>query len=279
MTGPPPPPGSDPEARPLRRLRLRGEQETLVIPLYARALDYRSKHSILKDRKSSELVDQIDFDFEKLRSAGGPLLAVRARQLDEWTRGFIGRTPNGVVLNLGCGLDTRISRVAPPPTLRWYDVDFPGVIELRRNFFSDGGGYRMLGASVTDPGWLDSVPNDQPVMAVADGVLEYLGEEEVRTLFHRLTKRFSHGRLAFDVMNSWALATGNAHLQGRSEARLRWAVDDLRTVDALDPRLRRTAAVPMLPSRYLPLGKRVLFAVAYLVPRLRTTVRLLCYEF
>jgi O-methyltransferase involved in polyketide biosynthesis len=36
------------------------------------------------------------------------------------------------VLQLGCGLDSRIYPVNPPPEVTWFDVDYPEVIGVRR---------------------------------------------------------------------------------------------------------------------------------------------------
>jgi O-methyltransferase involved in polyketide biosynthesis len=41
--------------------------------------------------------------------------------------------PDAVVLDLGAGLNDRMFRIAPPPTVDRYDVDFPEVIALRRS--------------------------------------------------------------------------------------------------------------------------------------------------
>ena len=58
-------------------------------------------------------------------------IAVRARTLDDLVRRFISDHPDAVVLDLGAGLDTRMFRVDPPPTVTWYDIDFPEIIGLR----------------------------------------------------------------------------------------------------------------------------------------------------
>lgn len=60
----------------------------------------------------------------------------------------------------------------------------------------------MITSSITAQNWLDPIPSDKPVLIIAEGVFEYLSEEEVKTLLNRLTNYFSHGQIAFDVMNS-----------------------------------------------------------------------------
>ena len=76
------------------KVHLTGEKATLLMPLYAKALDNRSKHPILHDEKADEIVRTIDFDFEKLKGFGnGNIMVVRAKQLDEWVKKFLKYLP------------------------------------------------------------------------------------------------------------------------------------------------------------------------------------------
>lgn len=261
-------------------VQLTGVQETLFIPLYAKALDARQRHPILNDRKADELVRTIHFDFERLTGTGSrQLLVVRARHLDEWVCRFLSGHPSALILNLGCGLDARILRIGPPPSTLWIDLDFPEVIDVRRRFYAERDGYRMVGASLTEPGWLEAFPADRPVLVVGDGVFEYLEPAEIQSLFLRLTSHFREGELVFDTMSSAALAQGNARLGDRTTARLRFAVDDLATLDALDPKLRRVEVVSLLRSPYHPWGLRIIYTLATLSRGLRRVIQLVRYDF
>lgn len=245
-----------------------------MIPLYAKALDFRSKRSILHDARADEIVRAIDYDFEAARSPGNRVILVaRARQFDEWVRAFLRQHPHAIVLNLGCGLDARVDRIARPPTVRWFDIDFPKVIELRRRFFSSDPSYRMLGASLTESGWLGEIPRDAPSVIVADGVLEYLDPADVAALFRRLLDHLPTGEVVFDVMNRYAMGRGNRSIRAKFGAVLKWAVDDLREVDALDPRLVRLESVSVLRSPFLPWGLRVEYGIASLSTRARTAMQ------
>ncbi len=270
-----PPPRIDPAS-----VRLTKESETLFIPLYAKALDYRSPRPVLHDAKADEIVRSVPYDFSRVAHPGlAYLLAARSKLLDEWAREFLEVNPTAVVLNLGCGLDARILRVAPVPSVGWYDVDLPEVIELRRRFFADRPGYAMTAASITSAGWLGSLPRDRPLLMVADGVLEYLPGPEVAALLRRLLDRFPRGRLIFDVLNGYALRRGNQGLAATG-ARLRWAVDDPRNVDRIDPRLRRTASLKLASSHRVPRSIRIaLFLVGLFSPGRAGAFRLLSYEF
>ena len=97
------------------------------------------------------------------------------------------------VLNLGCGLDTRVYRVDPPATVCWYDIDLPGVIALRRRLFAERAGAHTIAASVTYPHLVDAVPGDTPVLVVARG-WRRIGVMMLR----RISQHFPSGEMVFD---------------------------------------------------------------------------------
>jgi O-methyltransferase involved in polyketide biosynthesis len=58
-------------------------------------------------------------------------------------------------------------------------VDYPDVIDLRRQLFPERDAYHLIGAPLSDLRRLDQVPRDQPRLLIAEGVLHYLSEPEV----------------------------------------------------------------------------------------------------
>lgn len=265
------------------KVDLEGAPATLLITLYAKALDYRSPHPILNDERASEIVDMIDYDFEQVAGFGeSVIIPIRARHYDEWLREFLADNHSAVVLNLGCGLDTRISRVDPPASICWFDVDFPEVIDLRRAFYTDSGNYTMIATSLIEQRWIDQVPSDRPAGIVAEGVLQYLEVEDVKGLLHRLTGHFPEGQVSFDCLSSFAIKSGRTGLETKTGAVHRWALDDIRDVDALEPRLRRIDDLSLVKTPYrrdLSWRPRLLFAAAGRIPRFRDLLRLRRYEF
>jgi len=265
------------------QIHLTNVQKTLLITLYAKAIDNRSKKPILHDVKADELVGMIDYDFTKINSWGNDnLIVVRAKQYDDWIQAFITGNPACIVLHLGCGLDTRVTRIHPPSTVSWFDIDFPDVIQLRKHFYADRSGYRMIAASITDPAWLAEIPTGQPVMIIAEGVLEYLTAAEVKMLLHRLTSYLSHGVIAFDVMNSFAIQSAKSAVNEPTAGLHKWEVNDIREVDALDLKLKRNKALSVFRSPYirkLPIGYHLLYRSIALIPKFRNMIRLLHYQF
>lgn len=189
------------------KVDLTGVEATMLVTVFLRALDAKETKPILGDRFAVEAVDRIEYDWTKIdkphltRNRFG--IALRAKQVDEWTADFVRRNPDATVLQLACGLDSRAFRLDLPSGVRWFDVDLPAVIDVRRKLYTDGDGYRMIAASVTDDVWLDEIPADKPALIIAEGVLLYLPETEVRQVLRRLTDHFRTGELIFDGVAVW----------------------------------------------------------------------------
>jgi O-methyltransferase involved in polyketide biosynthesis len=212
---------------------------TNLVTLYLRAYESRSKRPILGDKAAADAVDRIDYDFRRIHRMSLPasnqyLVALRARRLDDWCADYLARHPNAVVLHLGCGLDGRAFRLDVPPSVTWFDVDQPGVIGLRRELYEDADGYRMIGSSVTELQWLDRVPTGRPALVVAEGLLMYLREDEVRRLLQRLIDRFPGGEMHFDTLSALAPLMSKIFTRGIIE----WGIRDARVIATWHPRLR-----------------------------------------
>lgn len=181
-------------------ITLTEERETLLIPLYGKALESRRDNPILDDQMAENIDARIDYDFGRLRVSrmASITLALRAKKLDTCTREYLAQHEYPLVLHLGCGLDSRVVRVADPRAL-WYDLDYPDVIDLRRLFYQETAIYHMLATSVSDFRWLDAVAATGPAMIVAEGLLMYLDAEEVGSLLLALRKLFPASQIAFDA--------------------------------------------------------------------------------
>lgn len=169
-------------------------------------------------------------------------MALRAEQLDDWCTDFLRRQPDAVVLHLGCGLDGRAFRLAVPPSVSWFDVDQPGVIGLRRRLYDDTDRCRMIGSSVTDAQWLKQVPTGRPTLVVAEGLLMYLREDDVRQLLAHLTDRFDGGEMFFDTLSEPAPLLSRLFTRGI----VKWGIRDAHDLQRWNPRLRLLERLPAL---------------------------------
>lgn len=216
--------------------------QTLLIPLWARALEQREPEPLVKDPLAAAMVEQIDYDWRRIRLSRGDLVqcVVRLREFDRFVSDFLQRHPTGTVVQLGSGLDARFQRVDNGRVL-WFDLDFPDVIALRRQLVPEMERDRYLATSVLDTGWMDQVVclAGSPVLFVAEAVLPYLEEVEVKELVIGLQQRYPGAELVTDVCTPFAVRTDNLQLLvAGSAARLHWAVRDPRELESWSPGIR-----------------------------------------
>lgn len=271
-----------------QKIRLTKEKETYLATLYGKAVDAAAKDSILNDRFAAEAVARIDYDFKELKLPSGNeiTLPMRAWHFDKWTRAFIAANPECTVLHLGCGLDTRVQRIDPGPQVRWYDVDFPDVIELRKQLYPDRASYHPIGSSVTDLAWLDAIPGNTPVFVVAEGLVMYLPEKDGTALFRRITEQFPSGQIAFDGYSGSMvrLVSRLATVRG-AKVELVWGVDDPHDLEKQIPRLRLAESVEfiMMPELIERLStsraRGAMYKMLGKLPFYRHLVRHVRYEF
>lgn len=267
------------------KLRLTKEKETMLITLYSRALHSRSKDPLLRDPWAEQAVDNIDYDFGSIKlSRVEPLaVAIRAKQFDTWVGEWISGNPESTVVHLGCGLDSRVFRVDPPGTVHWFDVDYPDVIDLRRQLYLERPGYRMIGASLLEREWLDEVPGDLPAMILAEGVLMYLPPDGAEGLLASVVGHFPSGRLAFDALSRWGVRMAGAdRAVGATGAKFGWGLDDPNDIKKSAPKLELIAelSTPQFAGHErLPLALRAVAAAMEPFPKLRRLNRLLLYRF
>jgi O-methyltransferase involved in polyketide biosynthesis len=198
---------------------LSGVAETLLIPLYNRAMEAQRPDAIMKDEKAVALVSQLNYDFDQVRkirthAANKVARIMLTREIDRYARDFLSLHPQAVVVHIGCGLDSRFERV-DNGLVEWYDLDLPDVITLRRKFISaDGGRYHLLGCSVLEDAWLESVKvySQRPFLFLAENVFVYFKESQVKSLLLRLRDHFPAAELVFDGWTPFFVWLGNRQL-------------------------------------------------------------------
>ena len=243
-----------------QQVRLGAVQETLFIPLAARARETQRKHPVLHDPKAVELAQSIDYDAAKYgRGAGGLVTVLRTAIIDFWVRSFLAAHPAATVVELGTGLNTRFERV-DNGQVHWFDLDLPDTIDLRRNFFADTGRRRMIAASALDEDWLSAVARSRgPYFFVADGVLVYMTEDQVMATLARMAERFPGALLALDTYPKQTFDRQHRLAAKKDmDARWAWACDDPRSLERLGLEVRQSASITrppramrsQLPARY-----------------------------
>ena len=135
-------------------------QETLVIPLYGRALCSRKFPHLFADQTAAELLEQIDYDVSALEQRSGGLMqtfgaleaAMRQSDLAFEVREYLRAHPRAAVVNLGCGLDST-GRSCDNGQCRIYNIDLPDVMVVREALLPAEEREKNLAADLNDFSW------------------------------------------------------------------------------------------------------------------------------
>lgn len=186
------------------------------------------------------------------------------------------------MLHLGCGLDSRFWRV-DDGRVEWFDLDMPPVIDLRKRFYAEGERYHAISSPVMELDWMNIVSAaGRPVLAVAEGLLMYLGEADVRCLLQRMREKFPGCRLIADVFSRQTARSAARHPSLRKTgASIGWGIDDPHEVESWAQGIR------LLEEWYftqdpdldrLNLGYRLAYKLAGAFPVVRRAHRIVYFQ-
>lgn len=222
------------------KVKLGSVQETLLITLWARAVESAKSDRILRDTKSQEILEQIDYDFSKLEKAKGTQIGVCLRGLmfDDWVKSFLQENPSGTIVEIGSGLNTRFERV-DNGQVRWFDLDMPDSMAVRKKYFSETERRKFIASSILDSSWIDAVKEVgyNPIMFVAEGVLMYFTEAQVKQVLALLVENFPGCYFVFDSMSPFMVKNQNQHDAIKYySAKFQWGIKDIRDIEKWNDR-------------------------------------------
>lgn len=133
----------------------------------------------MNDKKAAEIVEKIDYDFNSLKISEKTniMMCIRAKLIDNYVKRFFSENKSNVALHLGCGLDSRYHRIKND-NVGWYDLDFEEVINIRQYFFEEIDNYHMIASSVTEPEWIDEIPQGKDNLYYYCGRLIYVSRRK-----------------------------------------------------------------------------------------------------
>lgn len=261
-------------------------QQTNLITLYARACHSKTENPILHDPWAEKAISHIEHDFSKFQVGNTDSLtfAIRAKKFDLIVTQFLAKNPIATVLYLGCGLDARVYRIDPTENVKWFDIDFPEVIELRQRLFPERVGYKMIGSSLADLEWIKNIPNDNPTIIIAEGVSMYLTEEIIKNLFNRIVDYFPSGTIVFDAHSSRVVdwTTRNKKSLRGTDATFNWGINKPEDVLKIEPRMKflkifKTSELPIFKT--MTFKTKVFLTLLELNPAYRGLLRPLIFNF
>jgi O-methyltransferase involved in polyketide biosynthesis len=234
------------------KIDLRDVQKTLLLPLWGRAKLSKMGNPVLNDPKAVEIVDQMtECDFAGIQKIFTDFFNVgwitRARMFDDTIKAFLSEHPEAVIVNLGAGLDTTFFRV-DNGRLRWYDLDLPDVIEIRKKLIPESSRSKCIAKSLFDPSWTEEIQaSGGNILLLAGGVLYYFNEPEIKDLFKLLAGSFPGGEIVFDTVSEFSMQFVNKGLKetGNESALLKWGINDAKTISQWDRRIEVLEEYPL----------------------------------
>lgn len=188
---------------------------TMLITLYARARETQSPDPLITDPKAVEMTGIIKKEIagsdnpihrKILKDKYNPKLAItmalRSRRFDRYVLDFLFKYPEGTIINFGCGLDTRFDRI-DNGKVKWFDIDFPEVIELRRRFMQENSRRKFIEGSILEKAWTERVKSGGPYLVLAEGVFMYLTEPDVKGLFAMIRSELGSAEIVCEVTNRY----------------------------------------------------------------------------
>jgi methyltransferase (TIGR00027 family) len=181
-----------------------------------RAMESERPDAIFTDpfarRLAGEKGQQIVDAMKRGRAMAWPMI-VRTAVFDEIILDRV-RAGADMVVNLAAGLDARAWRLPLPPTLRWVDVDLPGILRHKTETLAAETPvcrYEAIAAYLTDPPrrhalFMQLGAEAEKALVITEGLLVYLTPEQVSSLARDLHAARGFRWWVIDLANPRLLA-------------------------------------------------------------------------
>lgn len=220
-------------------------QETLLLPLWGRAIETQKQKPLLVDSKAVSIMNSIPYDFttisKNIMNLSRLAWIARSIYFDKKIKAFINHYPEASIVNIGCGLDTTFDRV-DNGKIHWYDLDLPDTIELRKKYISETDRRKFISKSVFDTDWYEVVENKNNVMLLIAGVLYYFDESEVKSLFNGFHTFLPEVEIVFDYASKFGISISNKKVLEKGgmdkSAFLKWGINDIMEIEKWDNNIK-----------------------------------------
>ena len=246
------------------KVNVTGVPETMIQTLYARAKETRKQNAKIKDEIAVELVEKLDYDFsiadkDKAMNCG---VIARTIVLDRMVKRYLEKHANTVVINLACGLDTRCYRMKGK-YLRWYNVDLPETIKIRRQFLPETGPIYQIAKSAMDDFYMDDIDyHGENVLVIIEGLTMYLCEKDIRKIFSIIERSFQKVTVMVETMSPFVVRHVKEKSIEGSNAKFTWGVKNGTELQRIVPKFSTSQEVSLVE------GMKELMPVYYVIGKI-----------
>lgn len=212
--------------------KLTAVSETLYVPMAGRIYAGRKYPHIVNDDKVFLLEKKIPAEVDIFKGQTEYTLiasATRSFNMDLCIKDFLTKNPNGVIINLGCGLETMYYRCDNGKGT-WFEVDLPEVIALREELLGTEQRDISIPHSMFETEWMEQVKEraqGKSVLLTAAGLFYYFPKKQVLELIRNLST-IPNAQLVFDTVNSSGMNRMDGYMKqlGHEKAEMFFFVDD-----------------------------------------------------
>ncbi|HIS49528.1 MAG TPA: class I SAM-dependent methyltransferase [Candidatus Gallacutalibacter pullistercoris] len=248
-------------------------EDTLFVPMLGRIYASERYPQILYDQKSLELKKKLSSGLLEYGDQNQYTLlasATRAANMDRYIRSFLQRRPNGVIVQLGCGLETAYYRGDNGRTC-WYAVDLLRVIKYRQELLPEPERETYFAGDAFSENWIKQIRTDAPdapILVTASGLFHYFEESKVLELLQML-RQFGEVEVVFDAVSSSGMAMMRKKYMrqvGHADAQMFFHVDSAeelaKKVNTNTKILADESYYSAIPKKDLLLSTKVCMAVS-----------------
>lgn len=201
--------------------------------IWCRAMMAERYPKLYEDSESIRLADKIGIEHKNRNSQytfhDRTVIMERLVAMDDRVRNFINRYADGIIVNVGAELDTMFGRM-DNGRIRWYNVDYPERIELRRKYMDTRDREVNIGENIFDYRWLDQIskPRDTAILFVLYDMTKYFDRERLKGFLDAVWRKYPGAEVVFDAKNSVAKHMWNRSVfLGRNKgSMLRFSIDN-----------------------------------------------------
>lgn len=224
----------------MEKIQMNGVPKTMLQTLFARASYSKKCNAKFHDKTAEEIVSRMDYDFslagkDAMMSKG---VIARTILLDRMVGNFIKHNPNGTIVNIACGLDTRVYRLNTPRAVRWYNLDLPETIEVRRRFLAENGNISIIAKSAMDESWANDIEEPKGrTLVILEGLVMYLSEKDVKQILSIISGRFRQAEIIMEIMNPWVVKNMKEKSIEATKARFTWGIKSGKELERIAPNI------------------------------------------
>jgi O-methyltransferase involved in polyketide biosynthesis len=210
----------------MEKINISGVPETMIQTLYARAKESQKPDHKIYDSKAIEIVSAMDYDFSNADKDFAMSSGVIARtiMLDKTVKDYVRKNPNAVVMNIGCGMDTRFYR-CDNGRIKWYNIDLPVTIDVRNRFLKELERVVNIAKSAMDESWADGIEKNAPsYLVVMEGLSMYLSENDIKKILSIISGNFKNVTLYMETMSPMVVKRVKEKSIEASNAIFTWGV-------------------------------------------------------